>query len=91
MSDYPWQDLPENATVCDVGGGIGHITMQLHRSHPKLQLILQDLPKTIQQAQFEIWPKLCPEALEKQRVQFKSLDFFTESPVADCNVYFVRN
>lgn len=87
--DYPWQDLPENASVCDVGGGIGHISMQLHKAHPNLQIVLQDLPQTIQQAESDVWPKLCPEAIEKQKVQFKSFDFLAESPVSGCDIYYV--
>lgn len=64
----PLADLPEDATVCDVGGGIGHISMQLHEAHPKLQIILQDLHDTIKQAESEVWPTLFPEAIEKQKV-----------------------
>ncbi|KAK7691438.1 hypothetical protein QCA50_004837 [Cerrena zonata] len=91
VRDYPWQDLPEDATVCDVGGGIGHISMQLYKAHPKLRIILQDLPDTIKQAESEVWPSLCPEAIEKQRVQFKPFDFFAESPASGCDIYFVRH
>ncbi|KAK7691442.1 hypothetical protein QCA50_004841 [Cerrena zonata] len=60
--------VPEDGTVCDVGGGIGYNSMQLHEAHPKLQIILQDLPDTIKQAESEVWPTLCPEAIEKQKV-----------------------
>ena len=66
------------------------MTMQLAHSHPHLQLKLQDLPNRVTQAQNEIWPKECPEALKEGRIEFKALDFFAESPIRGCDIYYVR-
>jgi hypothetical protein len=76
--------------VCDVGAGIGNITLQLAKAHPHLQLKLQDLPERVVQAREEVWPKQCPEAIEENRIAFESIDFFTESPIPNCDVYYVR-
>ncbi len=86
---FPWRSLPDGATVCDLGGGIGIISMQLADAHPNLRIVLQDLPSQIEIAKNEVWPKLCPAAVEDGRVEFKAIDFFSESPVKDCDVYFV--
>ncbi|TFK35105.1 S-adenosyl-L-methionine-dependent methyltransferase [Crucibulum laeve] len=91
ISEFPWAELGEGGVVCDVGGGIGNISMQLAHKYPWLKLILQDLPERIQQARNEIWPKECPLAIQEDRVQFKPIDFFNESPVKDCDAYYLKN
>ena len=84
-------ELSPGTTVCDVGGGIGTMLMQLAQTYPHLQLKLQDLPERVMQAQNEIWPFSCPEALEDGRIEFKAMDFFTESPIKGCDIYYVRS
>jgi len=88
---FPWAELGPGATVCDVGGGIGAITMQLAKAHPHLQLKLQDLPDRIVQASTQVWPKECPEAIREQRIEFKVIDFLAESPIKGCDVYLLKN
>ena len=63
--------------------------MQLAKAHPTLQLKLQDLPERILQAKNEVWPKECPEAIQENRIEFEPIDFLSESPIKDCNVYYV--
>ena len=87
--EFPWKELGSGASVCDVGGGIGNMTLQLAKAYPTLNLKLQDLPERIFQAKNEFWPKECPEAIKEQRIQFKPIDFLSESPIQGCNVYYV--
>ncbi len=89
VNAFPWGSLHDGATVCDLGGGIGVISMQLADAHPNLRIVLQDLPSQIEMAKNEVWPKLCQTAVVEGRVQFKVIDFFSESPVNGCDVYFV--
>ncbi|KAF8164770.1 S-adenosyl-L-methionine-dependent methyltransferase [Crassisporium funariophilum] len=91
IHEFPWGTLGDGASVCDVGGGIGNITMQLAKAYPTLQLKLQDLPERIVQAKDVVWPKECPEAIQEQRIEFKPIDFLAESPIPDCNVYYLKN
>jgi hypothetical protein len=65
--------------------------MQLAHRYLHLQLKLQDLPERVMQAQSEIWPKECPEALKDGRIEFKAMDFFAESPIKGCDIYYVRS
>ena len=88
--EFPWKELGDGATVCDVAGGIGNMSLQLAKTYPNLRLILQDLPQRIQQAKNEVWPKECPEAIAERRIAFEPLDFFASSPVPGCNIYYVR-
>jgi precorrin-6B methylase 2 len=87
-TEFPWNNLPKGATVCDVAGGIGYISLQLANMYPDLKIVLQDSPHTIEQAK-ENFAKFCPKAIENQTVQFKAFNFFLESPVPECDVYFV--
>ncbi|KAJ7637862.1 S-adenosyl-L-methionine-dependent methyltransferase [Mycena rosella] len=88
---YPWQDLGKGATVCDLGSGVGTMTMELARVHPQLQLKLQDMPERMVQAKNTIWLAQCPEALEENHIEFKAINFFTESPIPGCDVYYLKN
>ncbi|KAJ7089775.1 S-adenosyl-L-methionine-dependent methyltransferase [Mycena belliarum] len=89
VSAYHWHTLPPGATVCDLGGGVGALSMQLARAHPTLHIALQDLPERMVQAAQTVWPAACPEALAEGRVNFRAIDFFKEVPLAGCDVYYV--
>ncbi|EAU82335.1 hypothetical protein CC1G_06645 [Coprinopsis cinerea okayama7 len=91
VHEYPWNKLPKGASVCDVGGGVGNITMQLAKAHPHLQLKLQDIPERIRQAREEVWPLKCPEAIEQGRIEFQAMDFFSEAPIPGCDIYYLKN
>ncbi|KAL9714576.1 hypothetical protein Ac2012v2_001230 [Leucoagaricus gongylophorus] len=47
ITEYPWGNLSPGSVVNDLGGGVGHITMQLHKLYPTLNLKLQDLSERI--------------------------------------------
>lgn len=66
------------------------MTMQLAKAHPQLQLKLQDMPDRMVQAKNTIWPEQCPAALQENRIEFKAINFLTESPIEGCDVYYVR-
>ncbi|KAJ2932577.1 hypothetical protein H1R20_g4534, partial [Candolleomyces eurysporus] len=89
--EYPWHELPPGASVCDVGAGIGLITLQLAKAHPHLMLKLQDLPERVIQAKNVVWPKQCPEAIAEGRIEFEPMDFFVDSPIPNCDVYYLKN
>ncbi|KAG5352354.1 hypothetical protein C0989_002736 [Termitomyces sp. Mn162] len=89
VSDFPWEKYPPGTCVNDVGGGIGTIAMELIKAHPNLQLKLQDLPERINQAETEVWPKLLPSAIAEKRIEFKAMDFFVDTPIKGCDVYYV--
>jgi hypothetical protein len=45
---YPWKNkFPNGAKVCDLGGGNGHVLLELLKTHPDIQGVLQDLPTVI--------------------------------------------
>ncbi|KAG7441668.1 S-adenosyl-L-methionine-dependent methyltransferase [Guyanagaster necrorhizus] len=91
VNAFPWSDLRDGAIVCDMGGGIGIVSMQLVDAYPNLRIVLQDVPAQIEVAKNEVWPKFCPMAIGEGRVEFKAMDFFAELPVKGCDVYFLKN
>lgn len=46
---YQWGSLPDGATVVDVGGGVGTVSLQLAEIFPKLQYVVQDLPAVVEE------------------------------------------
>ncbi|KAL9640082.1 MAG: hypothetical protein Q9164_000517 [Protoblastenia rupestris] len=87
--DYPWEALGE-ATIVDVGGGIGGFDMQLSRLYPKLKFVIQDRGPTVKHAKDVIWPKEAPAALAEGRVTFIEHDFFSPNPFHGAEVYWLR-
>ncbi|KIK62312.1 hypothetical protein GYMLUDRAFT_995195 [Collybiopsis luxurians FD-317 M1] len=85
---YPWPSQPVDTTVCDVGGGNGHIGMSLLKSHPHLKLVLQDQPHVIEAAKL-FWEKEHRAAMENQRVNFVPINFFEDVTVEGCDFYYV--
>ncbi|KAH0584812.1 hypothetical protein H2248_008091 [Termitomyces sp. 'cryptogamus'] len=91
LSDFPWGQYPPGTIVNDVGGGIGTMAMELIKAFPNLLLKLQDRPKRIHQAETEVWPELLPSAIAEKRIEFKAIDFFVESPIEGCDVYYLKH
>ncbi|KAG6916945.1 hypothetical protein DXG01_004632 [Tephrocybe rancida] len=89
--DFPWGRFPPGTSVCDVGGGVGYVAMSLIKAYPNLQLKLQDLPDRIHQAETRVWPKDFPTAIDEKRIEFKAMDFFVDSPIEGCDVYYLKN
>ncbi|KAL9034022.1 MAG: hypothetical protein Q9214_007235, partial [Letrouitia sp. 1 TL-2023] len=87
--DYPWAELGE-ATVVDVGGGVGGFAIQLSQLYPKLKFVIQDRGPAVEQGQKSIWPKEAPAALAEGRVEFMAHDFLATNPVRGAEVYWIR-
>ncbi|KAI9066884.1 S-adenosyl-L-methionine-dependent methyltransferase [Trametes sanguinea] len=80
-SVYPWDTLPQNSVVVDVGGGIGSVSVQLAKPYPHLRLVVQDLQKTIDLAP-KIWGSTHKDLFDSGRVSYQVQDFFKPQPAA---------
>ncbi|KAF9631052.1 putative o- protein [Lasiodiplodia theobromae] len=89
LYDYPWDSLGQ-ATVVDVGGGVGGFSMQLSHLYPNLRFVVQDRAPVLKQAESEVWPKENPSALQEGRVTFTPHNFFDKNPVQGAEVYWLR-
>jgi len=87
---FPWGDAPPGTIVNDVGGGLGYMTMHIAKMHPNINVIVQDLEETVNQA-IGYWNGFGPELVEADRVDFLPFDFFQESPIPDCDYYYLKH
>ena len=94
-TSYPWSSISssgannneskDKATIVDVGGSRGNISIALAQTHPHLTFIVQDLPAMIVGAQDAVPPDVT------DRISFMEHDFFTPQPVRKAAVYLFRN
>lgn len=80
--NFNW-DAAAKGVLVDVGGGTGTAAFDLARCLPDLKCIVQDRAEVIQAAAL-------PEDLAAGRVEFMAHDFFTEQPVKEADIYFLR-
>lgn len=80
---YPWAELG-SATVVDIGGGRGPVSIALAQAFPALTCIVQDLPALAQSGTEALPPGLAG------RVKFMPHNFFDQQPVKHADVYFFR-
>ena len=102
---YNWSELPKDAVVNDIGGGNGHIVLELLKKFPHLRAVVQDLPSVLEDTRrvsnvfrfilrfrlisCQFWEENLPEAVKNDRVQFTPIDFFKDAPVEGCDIYIV--
>jgi len=74
---YDWASLPKGATVVDVGGASGHISLAIAEKFMDLEFVVEDQPPLVEQATGLI--ASFPESVSK-RVKFVPHDFFQPHP-----------
>jgi hypothetical protein len=47
---YPWSSLPPSTTFCDIGSGVGALTLALSKANPHMRFTLHDLPQPMEDA-----------------------------------------
>jgi len=82
---FPFDTLPANAKVVDVGGGRGQVSVRIAEKMPEMSFVVQDEEAILEAGQAEG----VPEGV-KERVEFMPHDFFTPQPVKGADVYLFR-
>lgn len=80
---FDWASLG-NATVVDLGGSVGHLSIEIASQNPNITCIVQDFP-TLRPGFEASLPK--PLA---SRVSFQEHDIFAPQPVQHADVYIFR-
>ncbi|KAF8218066.1 S-adenosyl-L-methionine-dependent methyltransferase [Mycena galopus ATCC 62051] len=88
LNDYPWDKLGK-ATIVDVGGGIGSMSLPLLQKYGDLSVVIQDRESVIAQAE-EHWETNFATAVQNQRAVFQVADFFQPNKIHDAEVYMLR-
>ncbi|KAJ8462634.1 hypothetical protein ONZ45_g17866 [Pleurotus djamor] len=86
---FKWADLPRDSVVVDVGGGLGHMCMNIAKEHKHLNFIVQDRPLVVDQAK-QHWNAMLPDALMNGTVRLQVHDFFTPQVVTNAAVFMCR-
>lgn len=48
---FDWHGLPAGSTIVDVGAGVGTVSLALAKALPKVNIVVQDRPFVVEQAQ----------------------------------------
>lgn len=83
VNDLEWETDGRPSVMVDIGGLHGSIAIELLRRFPALKCVIEDLPEMISGA-------VAPSDLEA-RLEFRAHDFFTEQPVKNADMYFMRS
>ncbi|KAH7053461.1 O-methyltransferase-domain-containing protein [Macrophomina phaseolina] len=76
-------DMPR-ATLVDVGGNYGYVSMQVAQATKDIRFIVQDRPEKVRLGED------CLPAEYKDRISFQPHDLFMEQPLKGADVYFLR-
>ncbi|KAL9084932.1 MAG: hypothetical protein Q9159_004976 [Coniocarpon cinnabarinum] len=82
---FPWARLGNNKVV-DVGGGSGHVSINLAAQFPELSFVVQDVNTVM----LEQGPKIPEYAQVQDRVSFMQYSFYEPQPVTDAGLFFLR-
>jgi len=89
LKEYAWDQLPKDALVVDVGGGVGAQSLTLALRHSHLRFVVQDRDSVVGDAA-EFWKKNLPGSLDTGRVKLQVQNFFEPQVVKqDVSVFLV--
>ena len=82
-----WAPPSEDALVCDIGGGVGHMTAAMAAHYPKLQGLVFDLPPVVARAK-----QTLSELKVSDRVSTLGGSFLEPLPAAlsKCDVFYLK-
>ena len=83
INGFDWASLGHGLVV-DVGGSHGLVSQDLAKAFSSLRFMVQDLPQVIDDAKTKVPPEIA------DRVTFMAHDMFTEQPIKDADVYYLR-
>ncbi|KAK6527401.1 hypothetical protein TWF694_004390 [Orbilia ellipsospora] len=89
VTGYDWGKLPEGATVVDVGGATGYVSVEIAKANPSLKFIVEDAsPLSLEEGK----KNLARDNSDlTKRFEYQLHDFLTEQqPVKGADAYLFR-
>ncbi|OCB85132.1 S-adenosyl-L-methionine-dependent methyltransferase [Sanghuangporus baumii] len=92
VESFDWESIPDGGILVDVGGGLGHVALEIAKAHPKLHIVVEDRPLVMDQAK-SFWEENLPSHVDENKVHFLGVDFFEEQPKlpGPVDVFLLRN
>ncbi|KXT14190.1 hypothetical protein AC579_2449 [Pseudocercospora musae] len=87
-NSFEWANLGK-ATVVDIGGNAGHVSISLASRFPQLNFVVQDQAQVAAEGEQQVRSGNLGARIA-DRIRFQSHDFFTEQPVKSADVYLLR-
>lgn len=83
VRSYDWSSL-DPGTVVDIGGSVGHVSIEISKIAPQLDFVVQDLEQVVTDMRRRTQEH--PYA----RVRWERHDFFEPQPIRNARVYLLR-
>ncbi|KAI5116033.1 hypothetical protein M0805_002088 [Coniferiporia weirii] len=80
LSSYDWASVPKGGLIVDVGGGLGHVSLEVAKAHPDLQVVVEDRSLVLEQAK-QHWEVNFPQHIRDGKAHFITADYFEPQPV----------
>ncbi|KAJ6478129.1 O-methyltransferase [Mycena vitilis] len=84
-----WDQLPKDAVLVDVGGGVGSTSLIIAKATPNLRIVIQDRAPVIEQAK-AYWAQNFKSHVDSGMVEFLEHDFFAPHPVKNADIFMLR-
>ncbi|KAI5119658.1 hypothetical protein M0805_007749 [Coniferiporia weirii] len=79
LSGFDWSTVPKGGLVVDVGGSTGHVSLEIAKAFPELNIVVEDAPGVISKAK-GYWEANLPSHISAGKVHFIGGDFFDVQP-----------
>ncbi|KAI5119663.1 hypothetical protein M0805_007754 [Coniferiporia weirii] len=79
LSGFDWSSVPKDGLVVDVGGSTGHVSLEIAKAFPALNIVVEDRPAVVKEAK-DYWQANLPAHVTAGKVHFIGLDFFEAQP-----------
>ncbi|KAJ7207224.1 O-methyltransferase [Mycena pura] len=86
---FKWDQLPKDAVLVDVGGGVGSTSLIIAKATPNIRIVNQDRAPVSEHAR-GYWVEHLKSHVDSGMVEFQVHDFFTPQPVKNADVFLLR-